>query len=145
MPDRPESIAPPAFTPPRHLDDLPALDISRHPLRESFLAYLVAEHRDDLIRPLDLLFGILLEGQPASHLYGGVPTIFEETAALGRDLRFCADYLREIARAMLDQIDYEEETVARWCAAFAPKVDALVAELEAFIGSAPRPPAAEEP
>lgn len=141
MPDRPESIAPPAFTPPRSMDDLPPVNIGGHPLRESFLAYLKPKYHADLIRPLNLFFGVLLEGQPAAHLYGGVPSIFKEVGAVGRDLRFCGDYLRNAARAMFDQIDYEEETVCRWCLAFAPKVDALAAELEAFAASTPRPPA----
>jgi len=144
MSDHPQST-PPTFTPPRSIDDLPLVEIGAHPLREAYLAHVHPDYHADLIRPLDLFLAVLLEGHPFPYLPGGHgPDVHDEVAAVGRDLRFCGDFLRGIAREMFDDIPYEEETVTRWCLAFAPKVDALAAELEEFITGAPRPPA-EEP
>ena len=140
MPDRPESTASLA----RRLDDLPVIDLGAHPIREVFLAHLRPDSHAALVAPLDLFLGILLEGSPVSYLpQGGLPDPHDETAAVGRDLRFCAGYLRQIARAMFDELEYESVTVCRWCLPFAEKVDALAAELEEFIAGAPRPTAEE--
>ena len=112
MSDRPKCTP----SPPPSLDDLPLVDIGHHPIREAYLAHLRPQFHEALVRPLDLFLSVLLEGYPRLYLPDEhAPGPHEDTAAVGRDLRFCAGYLRQIARASLDEIPYESETVCRWC------------------------------
>jgi hypothetical protein len=127
MSDRPESIpAPPASVP--H-------DVGAHPIRELYLCHFREQDRPLLAAPLDLLLSVLLEGE---RLEAYLPNrehagLLDEAAAAVRDLEFTAACLSRMSLG--SALEYEDETLARFCRSVGQKVGATAATLAGFLST----------
>lgn len=141
MPDLVRESTPPTPPPQTSLPhDLPPVDEGDHALREVYLAYFRERDRATLGALHEFLLDVLIDGAPATYLPGGhLPNVADGLAAVARDLRFTARYLvGGLARAAAD---YDEVALTGFAVGFAPKVDALAAEVEEFLAACAKPEA----
>jgi len=127
MSDRPQSI--PA--------DPPAVphDVGAHPLRELYLCNFREQDHRVLAAPLDLLLAILIEGAQleAYRPDRRLADLAGEAAAAVRDLEFTAIFLEEMGRGLV--LEYEEETLARFCRSIGEQVGTIAATLTQFLST----------